>query len=57
MGAFAVDYKVNGSIKTDFFKEREDAIRRMVVLGKEAYMRDTTLEDVFIEGAGKKLGN
>lgn len=57
MGAFAVDYKVNGSMKTDFFKEREEAIQRMVVLGKEVYMRDTTLEDMFIEGAGKKLGD
>lgn len=57
LGAYAVDYKVNGSTKTDFFKEREEAIKRMVVLGKEAYMRDTTLEDVFIEGAGKKLGD
>lgn len=57
LGEYAVDYRAQGELRTDFFAEREPAVQRMLELGKEASMRDTTLEDVFIERVGKKLGD
>lgn len=57
LGEYAVDYRAQGELRTEFFAEREPAVQRMLELGKEASMRDTTLEDVFIERVGKKLGD
>ena len=39
-----------------YFKTREEAIEFLSGKGKEAILRNTTLEDVFIERVGAKLG-
>lgn len=51
LGAFAVDE----DSESKFFQKREDAIRYLRESGKDATLRTTTLEDVFVKCAGQKL--
>ena len=55
LGAFAVDETADDSLVSKYFHEREDAIRYLSAAGSQAALRATTLEDVFVECAGRKL--
>ena len=55
LGAFAVDETSEDSLVSKYFHEREEAIRYLSEAGKQASLRATTLEDVFVECAGRKL--
>lgn len=57
LGMYAVDCKKEGKIRTEFFSDQRQAIRRMEELGQNAALRDTTLEDVFIWRMGRNLGD
>ena len=55
LGAFAVDETSEDSLVSRYFHEREEAIRYLSEAGERASLRATTLEDVFVECAGRKL--
>ncbi len=55
LGAFAVDEPVGDQIQSSFFASREEAIAHLSRLNDKATLRETTLEDVFIERVGGKL--
>ena len=55
LGAFAVDEFVDGGIKSAFFQTRGEAISYLSGLGNQATLRNTTLEDVFVERIGSHL--
>lgn len=55
LGAFAVDDTAEDNLVSRYFHNREDAIRYLSGAGKQASLRATTLEDVFVECAGRKL--
>ena len=55
LGAFAVDDTAEDNLVSRYFHSREDAIRYLSGAGKQAALRATTLEDVFVECAGRKL--
>ncbi|MCD7736750.1 MAG: ABC transporter ATP-binding protein [Lachnospiraceae bacterium] len=70
LGRYAVDYTMNASsiptrsaqdgtdlLQSRFFHEREAAIACLSESGGEATLRNTTLEDVFLEKVGKHLEN
>ena len=55
LGAFAVDETSEDSLVSKYFHEREEAIQYLSEAGEQASLRTTTLEDVFVECAGRKL--
>ncbi len=55
LGRFTVDETGDGSLKSTHFTEREAAIRYLETAGADAALRSTTLEDVFVECAGRKI--
>jgi len=55
LGAFAVDEPAGDQVKSSFFSSREEAIAHLSRLNEKATLRETTLEDVFIERVGGKL--
>lgn len=55
LGAYAVDEINNDGIHSYYFHERTEAIDFLSKSQKQCTMRDTTLEDVFVEKAGKHL--
>ena len=55
LGAFAVDETSQDNLVSKYFHDRKDAIRYLSGAGKQASLRATTLEDVFVECAGRKL--
>lgn len=55
LGAFAVDETSDDNLVSKYFHQREDAIAYLSSAGNQASMRATTLEDVFVECAGRKL--
>ena len=55
LGAFAVDETSEDSLVSRYFHDREEAIQYLAGTGKQAALRATTLEDVFVECAGRKL--
>ena len=55
LGRFTVDETGDGSLRSTHFKSREDAIRHLESAGTDASLRSTTLEDVFVECAGRKI--
>ena len=55
LGAFAVDQTAEDNLQSKYFHDREDAIRYLAAAGTNASMRNTTLEDVFVELVGKRL--
>ena len=55
LGGFAVDETSDEELKSRYFHDRTEAIRYLESAGRQAALRATTLEDVFIECAGRKL--
>ena len=54
LGRYAVDQTVNGKMESRFFSDRQEAIDYLSSQ-ENADMRNTTLEDVFIQRIGKTL--
>jgi ABC-2 type transport system ATP-binding protein len=55
LGPFAVDETSEEDLKSRYFQRRDDAIRYLSGAGENAALRSTTLEDVFVVCAGRKL--
>lgn len=55
LGAYTVDEMLPDGIRSRFFHSKEDAILYLKELSGSCTLRDTTLEDVFVEKAGKHL--
>ena len=55
LGAFAVDETSNDSLVSRYFHDRDDAVAYLSRAGSRATLRATTLEDVFVDVAGRKL--
>ena len=55
LGAFAVDETARDSLVSKYFHNREEAIAYLSRAGRDAALRATTLEDVFVDVAGRKL--
>lgn len=55
LGAYAVDKMTEEGVVSRYFKQRQEAISYLESLEGKTALRDTTLEDVFIEYAGRKL--
>lgn len=55
LGAFAVDEMTPDGLKSRYFHRRQDAVAYLEGLGGQFALRDTTLEDVFMERSGKRL--
>jgi ABC-2 type transport system ATP-binding protein len=56
-GTYAVDEKNNGDVTSRYFHERGEAVNYLSLLlpqSKAATLRETTLEDVFVERIGRK---
>ena len=55
LGAYAVYEHRPDGVHSQYFSEREQAIAHLSALRGQCTLRDTTLEDVFVEQAGKRL--
>lgn len=55
LGAYAVDEMNADGIQSHYFHDRAEAIQYLSGLQGKSSLRDTTLEDVFLERAGKHL--
>lgn len=55
LGAFTVDELKEGQITSRYFYDRPEAIAYLSEAGESAMLRNTTLEDVFVETVGKQL--
>ena len=55
LGAYAVDETSADSLVSSYFHDRKEAIAYLSGAGDEASLRATTLEDVFVECAGRRL--
>lgn len=55
LGAYAVDEHRPCGVHSRYFSDREQAIAYLSGLQGQCTLRDTTLEDVFVERAGKRL--
>lgn len=55
LGAYAVDEHQPDGIHSRYFPDREQAIAYLSGIQGQCTLRDTTLEDVFVEQAGKRL--
>ena len=55
LGEFTVDETGESGLRSTHFASRNDAIRFLETTGADSVFRQTTLEDVFIEIAGRKL--
>ena len=55
LGAFALDEMTPEGLKSRYFHRREDAMACLSELRGQFALRDTTLEDVFMERSGKHL--
>ena len=55
LGAFAVDETDEGTLKSRYFHDRSEAIAYLGTAGNQASLRSTTLEDVFVDCAKRKL--
>ncbi|MDO4306262.1 MAG: ABC transporter ATP-binding protein [Eubacteriales bacterium] len=55
LGAYAVDEMCPDGIHSRYFHERTKAIQYLSEIRGKSTLRDTTLEDVFVEHAGKHL--
>ena len=55
LGAFAVDESSGDILVSKYFHDRDEAIAYLSAAGNGAALRATTLEDVFVECAGRKL--
>lgn len=57
LGTYAVEWVDNAGIKTEFFTERPAALSFIEQLSGKAVLRDTNLEDVFVELTGRKVSS
>lgn len=55
LGAYAVDETTASGLKSSYFHDRDEAIAYLSRCGTQASFRATTLEDVFVECAGRKI--
>ncbi len=55
LGAFAVDKSTEENLVSRYFHRREDAIAYLSETEGDLTMRNTTLEDVFVERIGRRL--
>lgn len=55
LGAYAVDEMHPDGVHSRYFHNRKEAIRYLSEIQGKSTLRDTTLEDVFVERAGKHL--
>lgn len=55
LGAYAVDEMLSDGVHSSYFHQRQEAIAYLSTLSGQCALRDTTLEDVFVEQVGKKL--
>lgn len=55
LGAYAVDETTADHVRSTYFSSRQDAIAYLSQSKSQTALRETTLEDVFIERVGKKL--
>lgn len=55
LGAYAVDEMAEDGVHSHYFHERTEAIAYLAGIQGKTALRETTLEDVFIERAGKRL--
>lgn len=55
LGAYAVDEMLSDGVHSRYFHQRQEAIAYLSTLSGQCALRDTTLEDVFVEQVGKKL--
>ena len=56
LGAFAVDETSEETLESHYFAAREEAIAYLSRSEKDAALRNTTLEDVFVARIGRGLG-
>lgn len=56
LGGYAIDEIIDEEIKSRYFTEKSEAIKYLSHTETKASMRETTLEDVFIERIGRGLG-
>lgn len=57
LGRYAVDQAEKEEMRSLFFQTQEEAVRYIAGLKGDAALRNTTLEDVFLEKVGKYLEN
>lgn len=55
LGAYAVDDMQPDGLHSHYFHQRQEAINHLSKLHGQCTLRDTTLEDVFVEQAGKRI--
>ncbi len=55
LGPFAVDETARDTLVSRYFHSRDEAIAYLSKAGSDATLRATTLEDVFVDVAGRKL--
>ena len=55
LGRYAVDVFSGEETRSSYFNSREEAIAYLSGLSGQASLRETTLEDVFVERAGRHL--
>lgn len=55
LGAYAVDEMLADGVHSHYFHQRQDAIAYLSTLSGQCTLRDTTLEDVFVEQVGRTL--
>ena len=55
LGAFAVDLTTEEKLVSRYFKQRDEAIAYLQTLEGDATLRNSTLEDVFVERIGRRL--
>ena len=55
LGAYAVDVMTKDGIASTYFHQKEQAISYLSGIDGQLTLRETTLEDVFLERAGKHL--
>lgn len=57
LGAYAIDTNTDAGVISHFFKTKEQAIKFLSKTNADSELRNTTLEDVFVEKAGKSLSD
>ena len=55
LGEYTVDETGEDGLRSSHFATREEAIRYLETTGEGSVLRQTTLEDVFVECAGRKI--
>lgn len=55
LGGFAVDQIIDDKLTSKYFAKREDAISYLSGVSEDASLRNTTLEDVFVERIGRRI--